>query len=109
MLNILNKSFDEVFTTNLVNRTTKDAILNLINLTKMAESYEQFLLFPQCFQKACFPGASKGVIVWEWVKLDVYSFLNETRTGFGFVRTSVEAKTETETSFILTNTPLIID
>ena len=30
--------------------------------------YEQFLLFPQCFQKACFPGASKGVIVLEWVK-----------------------------------------
>ena len=32
--------------------------------------YEQFLLFPQCFQKACFPGASKGVIVWKWVKED---------------------------------------
>ena len=31
--------------------------------------YEQFLLFPQCFQKACFPGASKGVIVWEWVNI----------------------------------------
>ena len=31
--------------------------------------YEQLLLFPQCFQKACFPGASKGVIVWEWVKI----------------------------------------
>ena len=31
--------------------------------------FEQFLLFPQCFQKACFPGASKGVIVWEWVNL----------------------------------------
>ena len=31
--------------------------------------YEQFLLFPQCFQKACFPGASKGIIVWEWVKI----------------------------------------
>ena len=29
--------------------------------------YEQFLLFPQCFQKACFPEASKGVIVWELV------------------------------------------
>ena len=29
--------------------------------------HEQFLLFPQCFQKACFPGVSKGVIVWEWV------------------------------------------
>ena len=34
--------------------------------------YEQFLLFPQCFQKACFPGASKGVIVWEWVKLPFF-------------------------------------
>ena len=31
--------------------------------------YEQFLLFPQCFQQACFPGASKGVIVWEWVNV----------------------------------------
>ena len=30
--------------------------------------YEQFLLFLQCFQKAYFQGASKGVIVWEWVK-----------------------------------------
>ena len=29
--------------------------------------YEQFLFFPQCFQKAHFLGASKGVIVWEWV------------------------------------------
>ena len=29
--------------------------------------YEQFLLFPQSFQKACLPGASKGVTVWEWV------------------------------------------
>ena len=29
---------------------------------------EQFLLFPLCFQKACFLGVSKGVIVWEWVK-----------------------------------------
>ena len=31
--------------------------------------YKQFLLFPQCFQKACFPGESKGVIVWEWVQM----------------------------------------
>ena len=29
--------------------------------------YEQSLLFTQCFQKACFPRVSKGVIVWEWV------------------------------------------
>ena len=27
---------------------------------------EQFLLFQKCFQKACFPGASNGVTVWEW-------------------------------------------
>ena len=31
--------------------------------------YEQFLLFPQCFQKACFQRASKGVIEFDWVKL----------------------------------------
>ena len=30
--------------------------------------YEQFLLFPQYFQKTCFPGVSKGVTVWEWTK-----------------------------------------
>ena len=30
--------------------------------------YEQFLLFPQCFEKVWFLGASKCVIVWEWVK-----------------------------------------
>ena len=29
--------------------------------------YQQFLLFLLCFQKVCFAGASKGVIVWEWV------------------------------------------
>ena len=33
---------------------------NYSNRLKTA-CYEQFLLFPQCFQKACFPGASKGV------------------------------------------------
>ena len=39
---------------------------NTVGKGKIAR-YKQFLLFPQCFQKACFPGASKGVIVWEWV------------------------------------------
>ena len=33
--------------------------------------HEQFLLFPECFQKARLPGASKGVIVWEWVNQTV--------------------------------------
>ena len=36
--------------------------------------YEQLLLFSQCFQKACFQGASKGVIVWEWVKCILQNF-----------------------------------
>ena len=38
--------------------------------------YEQFLLFPQCFQKASFPGVSKGVIVWECVNV-LYVFKGE--------------------------------
>ena len=42
--------------------------------------YEQFLLLPQCFQKACFPGASKGVIVWEWVKLVFVAFVEDNAT-----------------------------
>ena len=42
--------------------------------------YEQFLLFQQCFQKACFPGASEGVIVWEWVNsLPNDKILDETK------------------------------
>ena len=43
---------------------------------KRIAGYEQFLLFPQCFQNACFPGASKGVIVWEWVKEVVQKDIN---------------------------------
>ena len=42
--------------------------------------YEQFLLFPQCFQKVYFPGASKGVIVWEWVNR-FYFFLTNYKTS----------------------------
>ena len=41
---------------------------NIVGKGEIAR-YEQFLLFQQCFQKACFRGASKGVIVWEWVKV----------------------------------------
>ena len=52
------------------------------NLSKQVEytvekgeiaQYEQFLVIPQCFQKACFPRASKGVIVWDWVKVILIS------------------------------------
>ena len=34
--------------------------------------YRQFLLFPQCFQRASLRDPSKGVIVWEWVKQEWY-------------------------------------
>ena len=47
--------------------------------------YKQFLLFSQCFQIACFPGASKGVIVWEWVKCTLWCFtLSHTITTFNY-------------------------
>ena len=38
---------------------------NIVGKGEIAR-YEQFLLFLQCFQKVCFPGASKGVVMWEW-------------------------------------------
>ena len=41
-------------------------IENTVGIGEIAR-YEQFLIFPQCFRKVCFPGASKGVIVWEWI------------------------------------------
>ena len=47
-------------------RKLSKRVENTVGKGKIAR-YKQFLLFPQCFQKACFPGASKGVIVWEWV------------------------------------------
>ena len=43
---------------------------NIVGKGEIAR-YEQFFLFPRCFQKVYFPGASKGVIVWEWVKLTI--------------------------------------
>ena len=41
--------------------------------------YEQFLLYPQCFQKAYFQGASKGVIEWEWVNPFLYQVLTSAK------------------------------
>ena len=48
-------------------RKLSKGVENTVGKEEIAR-YEQFLLFPQCFQKACLPGASEGVIVWEWVK-----------------------------------------
>ena len=43
-------------------RQLSKRVENTVGKGKIA-CYEQFLLFPQCFQTACFPGSSKGVIV----------------------------------------------
>ena len=57
-----NFKFDEIV------RKLSKPVENTVGKGEIAR-YEQFLLFPQCYQKACFPGESKGVIVWEWVKI----------------------------------------
>ena len=50
-------------------RKVSEWVENTVGKGEIAR-YKQFLRFPQCFQKACFPGASKGVIEWEWVNLN---------------------------------------
>ena len=47
-------------------RKLSKQVKNTVGKGEIARN-EQFLLFPQRFQKTCFPEASKGVIVWEWV------------------------------------------
>ena len=58
---------DDNFKVNQNSRKFSKRVENTVGKGEIAR-YEQFLLFPQCFQKACFPGASKGVTEWEWVK-----------------------------------------
>ena len=62
----LKLSADDNFKFNENSRKLSKRVENTVGKGEIAH-YEQFLLFPQCFQKACFLGASKGVIVWEWV------------------------------------------
>ena len=62
----MEQSADDNFEFDENTRKFSKRVENTVGIGEIAR-YEQFLLFPQCFQKACFPGASKGVIVWEWV------------------------------------------
>ena len=64
----LKQSADNNFKFDENSRKFSKQVENTVGKGEIAR-YEQFLLFPQCFRKACFPGASKGVIVWEWVKV----------------------------------------
>ena len=61
------QSADDNFKFDENSRKFSKRVENTVGKGEIAH-YKQFLLFPQCFQKACFPGASKGVVVWEWVK-----------------------------------------
>ena len=66
----LKQSADNNFKFDENNKRFSKWVENTVGKGEIAH-YEQFLLFPQCFKKACFLEASKGVIVWEWVK-DMY-------------------------------------
>ena len=57
---------DDIFKFEENSRKFSKRVENTVGKGEIAH-YEQFLLFPQCFQKSCFLEASKGVIVWEWV------------------------------------------
>ena len=59
---------DDIFIFDENSRKFSKRVENTVGKGEIAR-YERFLLFPQCFQKACFLEASKDVIVWEWVKL----------------------------------------
>ena len=63
----LKQSADDNFKFDVNGRKFSKLVENTVGKGDIA-CYEQFLLFPQCFHKACFPVVSKGVIVWEWVK-----------------------------------------
>ena len=62
----LKQSADDNFEFDVNSKNFSKLVENTVRKGEIA-CYEQFLLFPQCFQKACFPGVPKGVIVWEWV------------------------------------------
>ena len=64
----MKQSADNNFKFDENSRKFSKQVENTVGKGKIAR-YKQFLLFPQCFQKACFPGVSKGVIVWEWVNV----------------------------------------
>ena len=61
----LKQSADDNFTFHENSRKFSKPVENTVGKGEIAHC-EQFLLFPQCFQKSCFPGASKGVIV-KWL------------------------------------------
>ena len=72
----IEQSADDNFKFDENSRKFSKRVENTVSKGEIAR-YEQFFLFPLCFQKACFPGVSKGVIVWEWVKLSNILYVGE--------------------------------
>ena len=63
----MKQSTDHNFKFDENSRKLSKRVENTVGKGEIAR-YEQFLLFPQCFQKFFFSlGASNGVIEWEWV------------------------------------------
>ena len=62
------QSADNNFEYDINSRKFSKLVENTVAKGEIAR-YEQFLLYPKCLQMVCFPGASKGVIAWEWVKI----------------------------------------
>ena len=58
---------DDNFKFDVNGRKLSKRVENTVGKGEIA-GYKQFLLFPQCFQKACFPGASKDVILGNGLK-----------------------------------------
>ena len=62
----LKQSADDKSKFDVNSRKFSKLVENTVGKGEIAR-YERFLLFQQCFQMACFAGASKSVIVWERV------------------------------------------
>ena len=63
----LKKSADDNFKFSENGRKLSKQVENTVGKGGIAR-YEQFLLFPQCFQKACTADKQKPGLVWERVK-----------------------------------------
>ena len=62
----MKQSADDNFEFDVNSRKFSKLVENTVGKGEIA-CYEQFSPFPTVFSKGFFPGASEGVIVWEWV------------------------------------------
>ena len=76
----LKQSADDNFEFDVKSRKFSKLVENTVGKGEIA-CYKQFLLFPECFQKACFPGASEDVTVWEWVNSLTFAIQSQVLTA----------------------------